>query len=120
MAPAKQSLLPLGMFVKQPSKATKKKHRTLQKRMAPPPPKLHKVRIDKAAVKRRSEQEDVIRGAEKWRYFLQEIGVDDVARFRCDVLYLSNGEAPDPHAFAEEEEEGYQEYKTRWNEYLQE
>lgn len=112
MAPSKQSLLPLGMFVKDPNKATIKKHKTLTKKLEP---KKVKPRVDHKAQKRVAEEKDIIRGAAQWRYFLQEIGVEDVEGYRCDILYQSNGEAPDPHAFVEEEEDGFADFKIRWN-----
>ena len=114
MAPLKQSLLSLSTFVKDPSKATIKKHKKLTTKIDNEPKKF-KPRVDHKAIQRIAEEKDIARGAAMWRYFLQEIGVEDVDGYRCDILYQSNGEAPDPHAFIEEEEDGFAEFKTRWN-----
>jgi hypothetical protein len=102
------------MFVKNPSKATIKKHKSLLKKSLPEPTKF-KPRVDLKKQQRIAEEEDIIRGAAKWRYFLEQIGVEDVDGYRCDILYQSNGEAPDPHAFVEEEEDGFADFKIRWN-----
>jgi hypothetical protein len=104
------------MFVKDPSKATIKKHKTLTKKLVDEPKKF-KPRVDHKALRRIAEEKDIIRGAAEWRYFLQEIGVEDVEGYRCDILYQSNGEAPDPHAFIEEEEAGFADFKTRWKDF---
>ena len=95
MGPSKQSLLPLHKFMKHPSRTISAKHSKLSKKNEP---KKFKPRVDKKAAKRLSDAEDVVRGAEKWRYFLQEKGIEDVTSCRCDILYQANGEAPDPHA----------------------
>jgi hypothetical protein len=117
MAPSKQSLLSLSLFVKDPSKATIKKHKKLTKKLVNEPKKF-KPRVDQKALARIAEEKDMIRGADKWRYFLQQIGVEDVEGYRCDILYQSNGEAPDPHTFVREEQDDFADFKTRWNRYL--
>lgn len=94
MGPSKQSLLPIGLFMKHPSITTSKKHSLLAKKNEP---KKFKPRVDKKLAKKLSEEQDIIRGAEKWRHFLEEKGIEDVDSCRCDILYQANGEAPDPH-----------------------
>jgi hypothetical protein len=69
MAPSKQALLPLGLFMKNPSKTSKKKHVSLEKKNKP---KKFKSRVDKRAAKRLAEEQDKIKEAEKWQHFLEE------------------------------------------------
>ena len=95
MGPSKQSLLSIQMFMKHPSRTTSLKHTKLAKKNEP---KKFKPRVDKKAAKRLSDEEDIARGAEKWRHFLEEKGIEDVTSCRCDILCQANGDAPDPHA----------------------
>jgi hypothetical protein len=104
MGPSKQSLLPIGLFMKEPTLATKKKHDKLQKKSSGPPAKIWKPRVDKKAVQRIAEEQALITGAQGWRDFLEAKGVQDPSSFRCDILFLSNGDAPDPNAPYPEED----------------
>jgi hypothetical protein len=122
MAPlkqSKQSLLSLGLFIKNPSNATKKKHATLVKKCQALP-KKRKTRVDKKAAQRIAEEQDLICGAGKWRDFLLAIGMKDAERFRCDILYQSNGEAPDPIVYLKEKEKDNAEFETRFDYYRNE
>lgn len=122
MAPLKQSkhskqgVLPLHMFCKNPSKSTTKKHASLEKKITAKP-KPSKPRVDKKAAKRIAEEADLIRGAEKWHDFLEKIGIEDPASFRCDILYQSNGDAPDPQVYLKEKEDDNAEFQIRYDAY---
>lgn len=96
MAPAKQSILPFHSFFKNPSKSTKKKHEKLEKKLAASRSK--KPYVDKKAVQRMKEEEDLDSGSKGWRDFLAAKGVKNPSSFRCDLMYLGNGAAPDPTA----------------------
>lgn len=51
-----------------------------------------------------AEADDLIRGANAWRDFLAAKGVKNPSSYRCDILYQSNGEAPDPDSPYPEED----------------
>jgi hypothetical protein len=94
MAPikkTKQTLLDLGTFVPDPSKSLLKKHKKLEKQFSGTGPRRTTAFVDKKKQKRIAEAEAVRVGSEKWREFLVESGVEDVDRFRTDILFLSNG-----------------------------
>jgi len=96
MAPAIQSILPFHLFFKNPSKSTKKKHEKLEKKLTVA--RTKKPYVDKKAVQRKKEEDDLDSGAKGWRDFLAAKGVNNPSSFRCDLIYLGNGEAPDPSA----------------------
>ena len=97
MARSKQSLLPLALFVKQPKLSLKKKHRKLEKKsLGIPPPYRGSRFVDKKRNQRIKEEERVAKGAEQWRLFLEKEGVQNPETMRLDILFLSNGPAPDP------------------------
>ena len=92
----KQSLLPIGGFFQQASAATLKKHKKLVAKLRPKPPK--KPKVDKKRQERLAREKAEIAGAEGWKKFLQESGVEQVECFRTDLLFQSHGNAPDAHS----------------------
>jgi hypothetical protein len=94
MAPTqkmKQSLLNLGSFVLDPSKSLLKKHKKLEKHLSGTGPIRGTSFADKQKKKRIAEAEVIREGSEKWRQFRLRSGVEDIDRFRTDLLFLSNG-----------------------------
>jgi hypothetical protein len=92
----KQGLLPIEGFFKHPSASTLKKHKSLQKKLVPKPTTMKKPRVDKRKQERLAEEKLLLKGAEGWKQFLQHSGVQEVERFRTDILFLVHGDAPNP------------------------
>ena len=104
MAPSKQSLLPLDLFVKKPKLSLKNKHKKLEKKsLGISQPYRGNRFVDKKRNERIKEEQRVAQGAEKWRLFLETEGVQNPETMRLDILFLSNGPAPD-HSFPHDEE----------------
>ena len=90
----KQGLIPIGGFFPLASISTLKKHKKLvAKLQARPQPK-----VDKKKQERLAREKEEIAGAEGWKKFLLDSGVRHVERYRTDLLFLSNGKAPEPHS----------------------
>ena len=51
--------------------------------------------VDKKRKQRIEEEERIAQGAEQWRVFLEKTGVENPETMRLDILFLSNGPAPD-------------------------
>jgi hypothetical protein len=95
MAPSKQSLLPLGLFMKNPKPSTKKKHTKLERSALGLPTSYEKKPyVDKKREQRIKEEKRIAEGAEQWRRHLEMSGVPNPESIRLDILYLSNGPAP--------------------------
>ena len=92
----KKSLLPIGGFSQQASALTLKKHKKLVAKLGPKPPK--KPKVDKKRQERLAREKAEIDGAEGWKKFLLDSGVQQVERFRTDLLFQSNGPAPEAHS----------------------
>jgi hypothetical protein len=107
MAPIKQSLLPLGMFVKTPKLSTKKKHAKLERKSLGLPATRKKPYVDKKREQRIKDEKVTADGAEGWRRHLERAGDTDANIFRTDIMFEAYGPAPDPetgnlHAFQDE------------------
>jgi hypothetical protein len=102
MAPGKktkQTLLRISDFVADPSRATLKKHKKLEKQMLPYI--TGKGTVDKKKKKRIADEKEIKKGGEKWRSYLVGTGVTNVDESFSELLYLSNGRNP-PMSYAEE------------------
>ena len=96
MAPAKQSVLSLSTFFKNPKLKTVKKHKKLERKAAGLPatqgPK--KPKIDKKKEEERKREAAVAVGSEQWRRYLHKSGDPDADTIRTDMLFHSFGPAP--------------------------
>jgi len=96
MAPAKQSVLSLSTFFKNPKLKTVKKHKQLERKAAGLPatqgPK--KPKIDKKKEEERKREEAVAVGSEQWRRYLHKSGDPDADTIRTDMLFHTFGPAP--------------------------
>jgi hypothetical protein len=92
----KQGLIPIGGFFPQASILTLNKHKKLVAKLRPKPPK--KPKVDKIKQERLAREKAEIDGAESWKKFLQDSGVQHVQRFRTDLLFLAHGNAPEAHS----------------------
>ena len=96
MAPIKQSLLPLGMFVKTPKLSTTKKHAKLERKSLGLPATRQKPFVDKKREQRIHDEKVIAEGAEGWRRHLERAGDPDANSFRTDIMFEAYGPAPDP------------------------
>lgn len=96
MGPSKQSVLPIGMFMKNPKLSTKKKHSKLEKKALGVYTK-RKPFVDKKKEQRLKDEKEIADGADGWRRHLQRAGDADADTFRTDIMYQAYGPAPDPH-----------------------
>ena len=97
MAPViKQTLLPLGMFVKNPKVSTKKKHKKLERRSECRHAIRKKPFVDKKRQQRIQEEKDLAEGAEGWRRYLDRSGDPDADTTRTDIMFQAFGPAPNP------------------------
>jgi hypothetical protein len=97
MAPvSKQSLLPLGMFVKNPKVSTKKKHTKLERKSQGLSETRKKPFVDKKREQRIKEEKDLAEGSEGWRRHLVRAGDPDADFSRTDIMFQAYGPAPDP------------------------
>jgi hypothetical protein len=94
MAPSKQSLLSLGVFMKNPKVSTQKKHQKLENK-AFGVANRKKPYVDKKREQRIKEENEISDGAEGWRKLLVARGVQNPESMRLDLMFLGNGPAPD-------------------------
>lgn len=91
MAPRKQALLPLGMFVKNPTVSTKKKHTKLEKKALGLTLNKKKPFVDKKREQRVKEEKELAEGAEGWRRHLQRAGDPEADTCRTDIMFQAYG-----------------------------
>jgi hypothetical protein len=97
MAPSKQTLIPLGLFVKNPKVSTTKKHLKLERKANSLPQSTRKKPfVDKKRERRIKEEKAIANGAEGWRRHLQKSGHHDADTFRTNIMFQAYGPAPDP------------------------
>ena len=98
MAPvSKQSLLPLGMFVKNPKLSTKKKHTKLERKsMGLSTICKKKSIVEKKIQERINKEKELAEGAEGWRRHLERAGDPEADTCRTDMLFLAYGPPRDP------------------------
>jgi hypothetical protein len=96
MAPSKQSVLPIGMFFKNPKVATKKKHTKLERKSLGVTATRKKPFVDKRREERIKEEKELAEGAEGWRLHLQRSGDPDANNCRTDIMFQAYGPPRDP------------------------
>jgi hypothetical protein len=102
----KQSLLPLGTFIKNPKKDTVTKHKLLAIGCDMPTTKRSKPFVDKRKAARIAEEKRIAIGAEGWRYFLEQRRFENFEeRFEFDIMFQVYGDAPDPHTLYDDDDE---------------
>lgn len=111
MAPVKktkQTLLRISDFAVQPSAATLKRRKKLEKEMQPFI--TGKTTVDKKRERRIAEEKKIQKGAEKWHSHLMKSGVESDESF-TKLLYLSNGCNP-PRPVLEETDDGIEDIES--------
>jgi len=96
MAPSKQSVLPIGMFFKNPKVSTKKKHNKLERKSLGLPSTKKKPFVNKKREQRIKEEKLIAESAEGWRRHLKRAGDTEANSFRTDIMFQAYGPAPDP------------------------
>jgi hypothetical protein len=96
MAPSKQSVLPIGMFFKNPKVSTKKKHTKLERKSLGLSSASKKPFVDKKREARIKEENKLSEGAEGWRRHLERAGDPEADTCRTDIMFQAYGPPPDP------------------------
>lgn len=103
MAPnhTKQSLLPIGTFIKNPKKDTVVKHKLLAIGCDMPLNKRKKSKVDKVEQKRRAEEKELKEGAAGWLAYFIRNNSEDPTGYNTELMYQMHGNAPTDDAMGE-------------------
>ena len=109
MAPArKQTLLPLGLFMKNPRKSTLKAHAKIEEKngiVKSPARPTKKKRSTEREQQRLKEEKEIFEGGEAWRLYMVAKGFAEVEQHNPSLLFQIYGPAPDPDLLDSSDEE---------------
>ena len=109
MAPAsKQTLIPMGLFMKNPRKSTLKAHAKIEEKngiVKPPARQTKKKRSTEREQQRLKEEKEIFEGGEAWRLYMVAKGFAEVEQHNPSLLFQVYGPAPDPDLLDSSDEE---------------